>query len=357
MDHVAVRGEVSKVPPRVLQLVSRDEMGGVRVLSEMIGEGLRQQGVAVDTLALIGGPGAGKVRHLVHVLSRILTGRYDAIFAYQAAASIAAGTLGPLAGARHRLSHLTAIPSAIRPHWRWLDKLVGVCGGYSAIIANSTPTVDAFASYPAFYRKRIRLIPHGIAPLPVDPQGDWRRRIEANPEHSLLVASGRLAPQKDFATAIRALPLLPGVELAIAGDGEQREMLLKLASEIGVGDRLHLVGSLPRDELGNFLMTGDCYVLPSVWETFGLAAVEAQMLGLPIVAANLPVLAEVLGTTRPVRFHPVGDAAALAAAVRDTLAAPPDEATRRDAAEAARTKHGLPKMIAQYLEAVPELRA
>ena len=334
---------------KVLQLVSRDDVGGVRVLSEMIGQGLAQEGVEVETLALIGGSGAGKIGHVLRVVARVATGRYDAIFAYHAAASLVAGTVGAAAGVPHRLSHLTAIPSAVRPHWRWLDRVVGTLGGYSTIIANSMPTAAAFGAYPAGYRDRMQLIPHGVAPLPTGGAFDWRARLGVAAGRPLLVASGRLTPQKDFAAAIRALALLPGVELAIAGDGEQRAMLLGLAVELGVAERLHLVGSLQRSGLRSFLAAGDCYVFPSVWETFGLAAVEAQMLGLPVVASDLPVLREVLGPAGLVRFHTPGDATALASAARATLANPPDLAMRRATAQAAEASHSVARMIRSYL--------
>ena len=334
---------------RVLQLVSRDDVGGVRVLSEMIGQGLSREGIEVETLALIGGSGFGRIGHVLRTMGRVATGRYDAIFAYHAAASVVAGTVGAIAGVPHRLSHLTAIPSAIRPHWRWLDSVVGTLGGYSAIIANSTPTVAAFADYPAGYRERVHLIPHGVAPLPIGDATDWRRQLGIKPGHRLLVASGRLTAQKDFGNALRALALLPDTELAVAGDGEQREMLLALAAELGVTGRLHLVGSLPRERLRSFLAAGDCYVFPSVWETFGLAAVEAQMIELPIVASDLPVLREVLEPAGLVRFHAPGDAAALAEAVRAALANPPDLVARKAAAQRAEAQHSVAKMIASYL--------
>ncbi|MEO6013982.1 MAG: glycosyltransferase family 4 protein [Devosia sp.] len=333
---------------RVLQLVSRDDVGGVRVLTDMIGGGLSSASVTVDTLSLIGNTGLGRIGHLSRVIGRIATGRYDAILAYHAAASVVAGSIGSLVGVPHRLSHLTAIPSAIRPHWRWADRLLGAAGGYTAIIANSTPTVTAFSAYPAAYRKRISLLPHGVPQLPTGPAVDWRQRLGITNGRTLLVASGRLAAQKDFATAVRALPMLPDADLAIAGDGEQRAMLLTLATELDVTDRVHLVGSLPHANLGSFLSAGDCYLFPSVWETFGLAGVEAQMLGLPIVASDLPVLVEVLGPAGLVRHHPVGDAAALAAAVRETVAMPADAATRANTGRKAEEQHSVAKMLQGY---------
>lgn len=335
---------------RVLQLVSRDDVGGVRVLTELIGKGLEDKGVTVQTLALIGGTGFGRIGHTLHVLGRLATGRYDAVLAYQAAASVAAGTVGAFVGVPHRLSHLTAIPSAIRPHWRLLDRLIGAAGGYTTIVANSTATAKAFADYTSPYRERLCLIPHGVAPLPGANSIDWRRRLGIEPEHKLLVASGRLTAQKDFATAVRALADLPNAELAIAGDGEQRAMLLALADESDVGSRLHLVGSLPREELGAFLSAGDCYLFPSVWETFGLAGVEAQMLGLPVVASDLPVLREVLQPTQLLGFHAPGNASSLATAVREMTAVPVDTQVRLATTQAAMAQHSVATMVRRYLE-------
>jgi glycosyltransferase involved in cell wall biosynthesis len=335
---------------RVLQLVSRDDVGGVRVLTEMIGQGLERSGVTVETMALIGGTGLGRIGHVVRALARIATGRYDAILAYHAAASVVAGSVGAVAGVPLRVSHLTAIPSAIRPHWRVLDRVIGSLGGYTSIIANSTTTEAAFADYPQGFTSRVQLIPHGVAPLPSSTEADWRRRLGVRPEHTFLVASGRLTPQKDFATAVRALPLLPETALAIAGDGEQHGMLLDLAGTLDVADRLHLVGNLDHSTLGGFLAAGDCYLMPSVWETFGLAGVEAQMLGLPIVASDLPVLHEVLLQTGTVRFHHPGDAESLAGAVQEFVSSAPEPSLRAATARAAIAQHGVDRMIRSYLD-------
>ena len=343
---------------RVLQLVTRDDVGGVRVLSEVIGDGLRREGMAVETLALVGGSGVARIGHLVRVLKQVATGRHDAIFAYHPAASVVMGTLGRLMGVPRRLSHLTAVPEAMRPHWRLLDGLLGSTGGYTDIIANSTPTAQAFGTYSDAYRQRMRLIPHGVAPLPNGSDVDWRDRLKVDQHRRLLIASGRLAAQKDFATAVRALALLPEAELAIAGDGEQRAMLTSLARELGVANRLHLIGSLARADLGGLLRAGDCYLFPSVWETFGLAGVEAQMAGLPVVASDLPVLVEVLGRSPLVRFHPVGDAQALAEAVSKTLAELPDAAARTKQVHDTQALHGVDQMIVRYLSVLaprPEL--
>ena len=129
---------------RVLQLVSRDEPGGVQVLTRMIEAGFSARGIEVDTLALIRqGTTGERLSHIAHVARRIAAGRYDAIFSYHAAAGLVMATVGRAAGVGKRLSHLTAMPDAIHARWRALDKLAGATGGYSEVIANSAATAAA----------------------------------------------------------------------------------------------------------------------------------------------------------------------------------------------------------------------
>src|SRR5690606_5166082 len=126
-----------------------------------------------------------------------------------------------------RVSHLTSMPDVIRRRWRLADALVGRWGGYTAVIANSSTTAHAFSQYPDGYRRAMRPIPHGVAMLqPPRTTVDWRGRLGIPADVTVLVATGRLTDQKDHATAIRALALLPEMHLAIAGDGPEREAML-----------------------------------------------------------------------------------------------------------------------------------
>jgi glycosyltransferase involved in cell wall biosynthesis len=340
---------------RVLQLVSRDEPGGVQVLTRMIEAGFSARGIEVDTLALIRqGTTGERLSHLGHVARRIAAGRYDAIFSYHAAAGLVMATVGRAAGVGKRLSHLTAMPDAIHARWRALDKLAGATGGYSEVIANSAATAAAFSDYPAAFTRRIHTIPHGVVPVPAPlRQVDWKERLGIAPASRVLVAAGRLTPQKNYETAIKALALRPDSHLAIAGDGPLRDSLEALAGGLNVRERLHLPGSLQRAELGDFFAIADIYLSPSNWETFGLAAVEAQMAGLPVIATDLPVLREVLGAAADpttLAFHPVGDAQALATAIDAMLASPPDPNTLQAVADAARRRYGLETMVRSYLD-------
>jgi glycosyltransferase involved in cell wall biosynthesis len=124
---------------------------------------------------------------------------------------------------------------------------------------------------------------------------------------------------------IQALTELPAVHLAIAGAGRNADAYLALAAELGVADRVHMLGALPACDIADLYAACDLFVFPSIWETFGLAAVEAAMVGLPMVVADLPALREVLRAdgTEPVRFAQPYDVERWVAAIRVMLTTPP----------------------------------
>ncbi len=343
-------------PIRVLHLSTRLE-GGVKVIAEMIEAGLAAHEIEGDHRVLVA-PGASPtevVRASLAAAAAILTGRYDAIFAYQSAAALLMGILGRFARVPVRISHLTALPEGLKPRWVALDRWIGAQGGYTHILANSHATQAAYAGYPEPYRARIALIPHGVSPLPRHPFPlDWRAELALPEGAPLLVATGRLADQKGHETAIRALPRIPDAHLAIAGEGPLRAALIERAEALGVRDRVHLVGDVPRGALHALVSAADAYLFPSIWESFGLAGVEALMAGVPIVASDLAVLREVLDVPDLpegfVRFHAVGDARALAAEVRVSLYRPVPRAARISAARLALAHHRPERMARLYAD-------
>jgi glycosyltransferase involved in cell wall biosynthesis len=89
-------------------------------------------------------------------------------------------------------------------------------------------------------------------------------------------------------------------------------------------------GYLDTADLRRLVAGAALLAYPSVYEGFGLPPLEAFAAGVPVVARDLPVVREVTGELAT--LAPVGDAAALAAAVRAALAGPGDPAARRDRA-------------------------
>ena len=93
---------------------------------------------------------------------------------------------------------------------------------------------------------------------------------------------------------IRALACLPQAHLVIAGAGAKDDAFHELAVTLGIESRLHMLGALQAQDIADLYAAADLFVFPSIWETFGLAAAEAAMAGMPMVVADLPVLREVL---------------------------------------------------------------
>ncbi len=147
------------------------------------------------------------------------------------------------------------------------------------------------------------------------------------------LALGRLAPDKDFATLIRAFARLEdkSARLAILGEGPERETLDALARDLGVSDRLDMPGFVT--DVAAHFGVAKCLVVSSRVESFGLTCVEGLAHGLPVIATDCGGPAEALGAAAFVPPAPVGDVAALAAqiaaALRDPGAPAPRQARAR----------------------------
>jgi glycosyltransferase involved in cell wall biosynthesis len=217
---------------------------------------------------------------------------------------------------------------------------------------NSVATRDAFAGYPPSYRRSTTLIEHGLdVPGAARGRDETRRRFRLPLGSRLLLNVGRLVAQKNHPVLLRALARLPDLHLAIAGDGPDGDALRALAAELGVSDRLHLLGALSSTEVADLYAAADLFVFPSTWETFGLAAVEAAMSGVAVIASDLPVLREVLSTQTPAlaRFVPMHDVDQWVTAIREAIAAPPPhQALQAWSGQLAR-KYSRARMIESYL--------
>jgi glycosyltransferase involved in cell wall biosynthesis len=134
--------------------------------------------------------------------------------------------------------------------------------------------------------------------------------------HPLVLAVGRLHPQKGYGTLLAALPAWPDAVVAVAGDGP-------LAGELAAqAPQVRWLGR--RDDVADLLAAADVVVLPSVWEARSLTAQEALRAGRPLVATAVGGVPELVGDGAV--LVPPGDAVALAAAVRRLLDDPAEAA-------------------------------
>jgi glycosyltransferase involved in cell wall biosynthesis len=153
---------------------------------------------------------------------------------------------------------------------------------------------------------------------------DLRAEIGVPAGAPLLGMVGRLAPEKAHVVMIEALARLeaPGAppHLVIVGDGPLREETEAAARRLGVDDRVHLLGV--RTDLPDIYPALTILIQPSLTEGLPLVVLEAAALGVPVVASRVGAIPTVLEDGAAGVLVPVGDVAALAAAVRGLLADP-----------------------------------
>lgn len=104
------------------------------------------------------------------------------------------------------------------------------------------------------------------------------------------IVTANLNEGKRIYILLRAFARLSGrysdVSLEIVGDGEQREPLERLAKELSISNIVMFHGALPRQKIAILYRECDCFVLPSAFETFGVAYIEAMATGLPVIATR-----------------------------------------------------------------------
>lgn len=191
---------------------------------------------------------------------------------------------------------------------------------------------------------------------PVPPDPGLRGRLGIPAGAPLLLFVGRLQPWKGVETALRALPLLPGAHLLVAGDGEDRARLGALARELGVAARAHFLGAVERAELPRLYSSADLLVATShASETFGIGLVEAQACGLPVVASRFGGFPEVVDEGRTGLLYPPRDHAALAEAARSLLEDPDRRAAMAAAAPSWAAQFAWPAVTDRVEAAYEEL--
>ncbi len=160
----------------------------------------------------------------------------------------------------------------------------------AARIIATSPKLAATSPWLARHRERVRVVPFGLPPtLLPDPAlvAELRRRFPG--PNALFV--GRLRYYKGVDRLIRALALLPrGHAIIAGGDATMRGAdLQRLAADLGVAGRTHVVGAVDPATLRALYAIADVFVLPSVArsEAFGIVQIEAQFAGLPVICTEL----------------------------------------------------------------------
>lgn len=232
----------------------------------------------------------------------------------------------------------------LRRLYRHADRVVTLSEGARRDLARNFGVPDAMISV---------MLTNAVIPPQIARQiAAWDG--ESGRESDLIVCVGRLSPEKDQRTLIRAVSLLPperNWRLAIVGEGPEREALASLARRSGVADRITFSGYVA-DPFA-WMMRARVAVCPSLYEGLGNAIIEALACGTPVVATDCPYgPREILQGGRYGALTPVGDAAAMAAAIAGAM----DHAADRRSLMVRGMQYTAASAAARFLEIVTELR-
>ena len=333
---------------RALLVIDSLPLAGAEVLVKDMAPRLRTRGIdcAVAVLCKVGSPlesaleASGVVLHSTNVaslyslrqvrpLAKLMQG-YDIVhvhlFPAQLWAVLAAKNLPvpiPLVTTEHNTWNA-------RRRW-WLRPFdAWMYSHYECIACNSEATAEELHRWSPKTVARTRIIPNGIAvetfesarpaELPSLPQSVLR-----------VVFVARFEPQKDHLTLFRAVAQVPNIHLLLVGDGVLRSQLEEQTRSLGIQDRVTFLGKVTN--VSSILKASDIYVHSTTSDGFGIAACEAMAAGLPVIASDVPGLAQVVSGAGV--LFPVGDHAALA---RELLILVSSPERRRQMGQASRER-------------------
>jgi glycosyltransferase involved in cell wall biosynthesis len=209
-------------------------------------------------------------------------------------------------------------PHALRIFYPWAARVVAVSRG----------AADDFARSSGFPRDRVEVVynpvimPDTVARGREVPNHPWF----ASGEPPVILGAGRLTPQKDFPTLVRAFAQVRrrrAARLVILGEGDGRAELAALAGELGVAEDVDLPG-FQKNAL-SYMAHSAVFALSSAWEGLPTVLIEALATGTRVVSTDCPSgPREILQDGRLGALVPVGDASALASAILNTLERPAD---------------------------------
>jgi L-malate glycosyltransferase len=278
---ILVAETIRRLGPRIDPVIFCLDAVGV------LGERLKKEGVPVIAFGRRTGLDLGLARRMA---KEIRARRLHVIHAHQYTPFFYSAIAARLLGNRPRViftehgRHYPDVVSATRRIANRLvfDRLADHVNAVCQFSARSLSEKDGFAAH------RIEVIENGVD-LPRYAHNLDRRTLRLSlgldPERRYVTTVARFHPVKDHRTLLRAFATVArartDADLLLVGDGELRHDLERLASELGIGERVRFLGV--RDDVAQLLLASDVFTLTSLSEAASITLLEAMACGLPVV--------------------------------------------------------------------------
>ncbi len=299
---------------RVICLITHNEPGGAlnalfRLAAELARRGHRVQvwplygrvdeGTHVVPCSIVlprSTPGLfGYARIVARLVRRLRATRPDAVVSFLPFANVAGQLAALMSGVPNRVASQRNPCGTYGRFIRAGDRIVGSIGIYTQNIANSDSVRSSFGGYPRSYVERLLVVHNGLTwPPSGKAKPAARAKFGLPVDDPVIVNVARLSRQKNQALLLRVMSRLPGVHLAIAGDGELRDVLREQAARLNVHGRVHFLGLLDQESAADLLAAADLFVHPSRFEGHSNALLEAMNAGTPILASDIASQVETL---------------------------------------------------------------
>ena len=175
----------------------------------------------------------------------------------------------------------------LTPQVRKIQRLEAWAFQNATLIQLPTPQLAEWAV--AHYRTdptKIRIVPNFVDTMVFKPTKSHDAPV------TMVISVGRLSAEKRFDLILRGCSLIGGVQVKIAGEGEERDRLKLVSQELNIP--LVLPGNIPNDALPDFLNSGDIFMLTSLREGHPKALIEAMSCGLPCVCLRSPGIENII---------------------------------------------------------------
>lgn len=161
-------------------------------------------------------------------------------------------------------------------------------------------TEDMKREVQKIYDREVFVIPNGIDLERFENLSKEvsRKRLKIKEAEKIIIFVGGLRPVKGVKYLIEAMKIVmdknENTSLFIVGDGEERGYLESLVRNLNIERYVTFIGKVPNEDIPEYMVASDVFVLPSLSEGFPVTVVEAMASGLPIVATNVRGLPEII---------------------------------------------------------------